>query len=123
MNAFLSWLSNLFANHKQYGKAPEEGRSPHWPTFRKHFLETHPSCEATGTDIDLELHHIVPFSKDPSLELSPTNIIVLTHPIHFFLGHWGDWHCFNPNIREDAAALLKKIQNRHRLVGEMFDVF
>lgn len=87
-------------------------RSPHWPAVRAAKLKQQPTCEATGSTDDLEVHHIIPFHEDPALELSEANLIVLNRPAHFIVGHLCSWRSWNPNIRKDAANLLKKIQAR-----------
>lgn len=111
---------------------PESERSGRWPTVRKHFLEAHPTCEGCGRDFNLNVHHIVPFHTNPSLELSVANLITLCagddatnsdgdrwadFNCHFYLGHDPDgpsgprksnWKLSNPNVRKDAKKHLIK---------------
>lgn len=87
-------------------------RSSHWPSVRAAKLKAQPTCEATGSKDDLEVHHVEPFHEDPSKELDPENLIVLNRPAHFIVGHLCSWRSYNPAVREDAAALLRKIKNR-----------
>ena len=96
------------------GKAPIfNKRSSKWPTVRKHFLETNISCSACGWTQDLEVHHIIPFHVDPSLELNPSNFIVLCDKLgkdncHLAIGHLGNFKQENPMVKEDAAENLSK---------------
>ena len=90
----------------------EQPRSPLWPEVRAAFLKTHPTCEATGTSHNLEVHHVLPFHDDPELELTPGNLITLRRDVHLLLGHLDDWTSYNPHVRADAAALLAAIRSR-----------
>ncbi len=93
-------------------------RSSKWPAVRKAFLETHGSCAACGTDKDLEVHHEKSFATHPSLELEPSNFIVLCrhgpHACHFRIGHGLRWDGGgNPDVRKDATESLKKVKAAH----------
>lgn len=95
-----------------YGQMP---RSPHWGSARKAFLDTHPTCEACGSNKDLNVHHEKPFHKFPKLELEPSNFITLCEGAgncHFIFGHLKSWLSFNENVREDAAHFLKELKGR-----------
>jgi 5-methylcytosine-specific restriction endonuclease McrA len=88
-------------------------RSSKWTTIRTNYLRAHPVCEACGSTIDLNIHHVIPFHIDPSKELDPTNLITLCRQHHLSIGHMcstnkPNWSCANPNVRKDAAAWLKK---------------
>jgi 5-methylcytosine-specific restriction enzyme A len=91
-------------------------RSGHWPQLEKETLEAHPFCAASGGEIHLQVHHIKPFHIHPDLELEPKNLIVLaagpTANFHFWLGHLGNWHSFNPHVIEQAAHFLKQVKHR-----------
>lgn len=98
------------------GKAPlGHKRSNHWPTVRKHFVESNPACAACGGKDKLEVHHIQPFHLNPELELDPNNLIALCESTsygiicHLVIGHNGDYKKINPNVIEDAAAILRKL--------------
>ena len=98
------------------GKAPLNAkRSTHWPTVRKNFLKLNPSCAACGDTAKLEVHHKMPFHLDPSLELDPNNLITLCESdsygiiCHLYIGHLGNYKKFNPNVTEDAASVLKRL--------------
>jgi 5-methylcytosine-specific restriction protein A len=88
--------------------APKKVRSSKWPAVRKAHLKAHPFCAACGQKTVLEVHHIVPFSDNPALELDPTNLITLCESAkggiicHMYLGHRGNYQDENPNIVEDA---------------------
>ena len=112
LHSIYSWLFS----RPQLSVTTEHPRSPEWPTVRKHFLESHPTCEACGegADAELEVHHVVPYHMDPSKELCPDNLITLCnkHEHHILFGHLQDFKSFNKTVREDAATWLKKIKNR-----------
>lgn len=98
------------------GKAPSGAtRSSRWPTVRKHFVKANPTCAACGGADKLEVHHIVPFHIDPILELEPNNLISLCESdsygvvCHLTIGHLGNYKKHNPDVREDAANMLKKL--------------
>lgn len=82
-------------------------RSPKWPKERALYLIDHPACEACGRTHDTQVHHVVPFHVNKSLELDRSNFIGLCGPhgcnAHFRIGHLGDWRKANPNVRRDAA--------------------
>jgi 5-methylcytosine-specific restriction protein A len=87
-----------------------------WRGVRQRHLTLFPECAATGSRELLEVHHVLPYHEHPELELDPGNLITLTNrpatPMHFLLGHLGNWSSWNPNVREDAARMREKIQNR-----------
>lgn len=99
------------------GKAPlGHKRSNHWPTVRKHFIESNPVCAACGGKEKLEVHHVSPYHLHPELELDPNNLITLCESkqinnliCHLVYGHLGNYKNFNPNVAEDAAASLQII--------------
>jgi hypothetical protein len=86
-------------------------RSPQWRTVRNRYIKDHPACEACGSTEDLNVHHILPFSTHPELELVESNLISLCRSHHLSVGHvcedgrrnWGE--CSNPNVRRDAARI------------------
>jgi len=97
---------------KLSGKVPLfSKRSSQWPTVREHFLKSNPSCAACGQTDHLQVHHIVPFSVDPSLELDAGNLITLCedeYSCHLKIGHLGSFRKANPEVRKDAAGALRK---------------
>lgn len=91
-------------------------RSGKWPGVRSRHLLENPACRACGKKKLLNVHHITPFHVRPELELEPTNLITLcetpSHNCHFMFGHGLDWRAYNPNVVEDAAAMLRIIMTR-----------
>ena len=66
----------------------------------------------------LEVHHIVPYHKNPNLELDSSNLITLCESksygivCHRSVGHIGDYKKTNPNVVEDAAYWNKKLTGK-----------
>lgn len=89
-------------------------RSPHWPAIRRAHLAREPSCQACGGVDQLEVHHIRPFHLHPDLELDQANLITLcehpAHNCHFHVGHFFNWHAWNPRVRSDAARFYEDRQ-------------
>jgi hypothetical protein len=83
------------------------GRSPQWPGVRAAYLKDHSLCAACGGDDYLQVHHIMPFHLDRTLELEPKNLITLceqpAYNCHFTWGHFHDWYGYNPNVKRDSA--------------------
>jgi hypothetical protein len=86
--------------------ADKAARSPHWPAFRRMHLRLEPTCRWCGGSLHLEVHHIAPFHLHPELELDPGNLITLCESpaidCHLVIGHFDDWHTFNPHVRRDC---------------------
>jgi len=90
-------------------------RSSHWPTVRKHFLKSNPTCAACGSNKHLNVHHVMPFHDDPAKELDLNNLITLCmdeHECHLKLGHGDDFKAYNPDIRTIAESVLKDPTSR-----------
>lgn len=90
-------------------------RSVYWSGVRKAHLESFPSCAACGTKRSPQVHHVVPVSVDPGLELDMDNLITLCNGpcrCHLVIGHLGSYKHHNPSVREDAAWLNEKIKSR-----------
>jgi 5-methylcytosine-specific restriction endonuclease McrA len=87
-------------------------RDPKWPVTRAAHLKKEDSCQACGIKTHLEVHHCIPVSVDKTLERVDSNLLTLCESpgknCHFEVGHFRRWSTFNPNVRADAAALLKK---------------
>ena len=115
-NAFTKHLRNRYFKSEPLvvGATP---RSPKWPTVRKHHLERFPTCAACGCDKDLDVHHIIPFSIKPELELDPNNLISLCSSsnefglnCHHVMGHKSAaWTMFNENVRQDCKDMKELI--------------
>lgn len=93
-------------------------RSNKWPKVRKEFMAIpgNDMCAACGKKASwrryLQVHHIVPFSVDPSKELDHDNLITLCGHHHLWVGHLGWFQSWNPNVVLDAMIMLERIQNR-----------
>ena len=93
-----------------------EGRSGKWPAVRAAHLKRQPACAACGQTKELNVHHRIPFHVDPSLELSPENLITLCEhspqSCHYHFGHCAlSWKAFNPHVVEDAATFqMRRIE-------------
>jgi hypothetical protein len=89
------------------------GRSPKWRNVRNDFVKNNPRCAACGTRSDLEVHHIIPYHVDPSLELDPSNLITLCGKrCHFLFGHFCDWSSWNTKVVQDCNVYSIRRQNR-----------
>ena len=110
----IQWFRNLFVVPSQRNIAA--GRSPHWPTVRKHFLESHGQCAFCGRKDKMEVHHMKPFHLDKSLELDPNNLITLCENggdgCHFTFGHLFDWKAYNPEVQAMSVHWQDRIKNR-----------
>jgi len=90
-------------------------RSPRWETVRKNHLKSFPTCAACGCSERLQVHHIVPFHVDRSLELEPDNLLTLCegkgeHQCHLNIGHLGNFKNYNPKVVEDSENFLDRIK-------------
>ncbi len=103
------------------GKCPPGAkRSPWWAATRKKHLAVHPRCALCGGTKKLEVHHVMPFHLDPSLELDDKNLITLCEQkkegitCHLFVGHLGNYKLANPDVRADAEAWRAKMAEARR---------
>lgn len=91
-------------------------RSSRWPAFRRAHLQNHPYCESCGKKkkVGMQVHHIVPFSVDPSKELINSNLLTLcSNPrCHLDKGHLGYWRSWNVNVLTDCKIWLWKYKTR-----------
>ena len=88
----MNWLKNLFID-RTFGVL----RSPDWSAFRKTYIKK--ECEICRARYFLELHHCIPFWKEPELELFPSNVVTLCRKHHYELGHFFSWKSYNIDIR------------------------
>lgn len=112
---------NMFTAIKDafQGKSPSisTARSSKWVTVRKQFLLKNPTCAACGGSQKLEAHHIKPFHLHPELELEESNLITLCESgrfglnCHLLIGHNGNFRKINADVKQDAAAINKKINS------------
>ena len=97
-------------------------RSKDWAKVRKAHLKLHPYCECCGKKkkLGVQVHHIVPFSIDPSRELDMHNLLTLCNNArcHLDRGHLGDWRSWNWNVKEDCKIWLWKYTTRPRRTNE-----
>jgi hypothetical protein len=94
-------------------KKKDTQRSPKWRAVQHAFLQMKPTCAACGSNIELQVHHIKPFHLHPELELQPSNLITMcmsAGECHLLVAHGGSFACYNPNVVEDAATLLRNPQ-------------
>lgn len=88
-------------------------RSPKWTSVRKEHIKNYPTCAACGSSKNLDVHHIIPYHINPSLELDPNNLITLCSKYcHFTFGHFMDWKSWNINVKKDAEKYLILKNNR-----------
>jgi hypothetical protein len=93
-------------------------RSIKWYMVRRHFikLKENSYCYACGTDKKLEVHHIVPYQVDESLELVESNMITLCKRCHLVFGHFGDFRKYNEAVVEDCIAYKMSRINHTRQI-------
>ena len=80
-------------------------RSSKWRGVRRAALLANPTCACCGSISLLQVHHIKPFNKFPTLELDPRNLIVLCmskNECHLLIGHGNNFKKYNPYIAADA---------------------
>lgn len=85
-----------------------QGRSKEWFAVRKSWLGWNPACAACNSRDKLEVHHIVPFGVDRSLELDTNNLITLCSHCHLVIGHLRDYRIYNDNVKKDAKEWQSK---------------
>lgn len=94
---------------KLFGGTP---RSPAWRYVRDDHIDRYPNCAACGRDKKLQVHHVVPFSCDPSLELDSDNLLTLCDRCHLLIGHGGAWAYHNEAVRTDVQYIKSLIARR-----------
>ncbi len=103
----LAWLKATF---KIGDPAKDHRRSNGWPRVERHHLKLFPWCAWCGTRSMLQVHHVIPFHVDRTLELEESNLLTLCMSdlkCHLKEGHDGNWHRWNPDIRAKAAKHLE----------------
>lgn len=106
---------------KSREKKKEKRRSPEWAAVRDKFLESHPVCSACGSTEKLQVHHIIPFHVNESLELDEKNLITLCmnfDECHLEIGHGDSWKCYNPHVVRDAEKHLESDEQHRKLIAE-----
>jgi 5-methylcytosine-specific restriction endonuclease McrA len=82
-----------------------------WPRVRRLHLEKYPECAACGRTELVDVHHVIPVSKDKTKECDPENLLTLCHdPCHLVHGHLMDWRRSNPDVREDCKRYREKLE-------------
>jgi 5-methylcytosine-specific restriction protein A len=99
-----------------------KNRSAKWPAVRDAFIEKRKECFVCGSKKNLEVHHIVPFSDNPDLELVEDNLIILCESkkygvnCHLFFGHVGNYKFSNENILKDASEWKDRFEKRSKQI-------
>ena len=86
-------------------------RSSGWSRARSKHLDKQPYCAVCGRLTHLEVHHKVPVSRAPELELDPENLITLcdgSTRCHFVFGHLGNWKRCNQLVERDADYMTER---------------
>ena len=114
LEKLIGWLTRWKTGLEKREAELELGaqRSSRWRSVRNEYLRTHKVCAVCGGDNDLDVHHRIPFHKDPSLELEPNNFITLCTPHHFLVGHLMSWRSWNSEVDRDASDWRLKIISR-----------
>mgnify|MGYP001573406066 CR=1 FL=1 len=93
-------------------------RNPKWAKVRNEFLLFNPLCEVCGSNKHCEIHHIIPFNINPTLELVKDNLITLCESkkngvnCHLFFGHLGNYQKFDTKVKEDTKNWNNKLKGR-----------
>lgn len=85
------------------------------------FIKENYKCAACGSTKRLQVHHVLPFSNRPDLELDFSNLITLCMDVdecHFRLGHGGSFRHYNPNVVADAAEYMSSTAEKRMLIIE-----
>lgn len=107
--AMINWLKQWWQGEdREFGVA----RSPLWNYFRNKHIEQNPLCAVCDTKEDCAVHHIIPFTVNPHLELKPENFLTLCREHHLWIGHLGSFRSYNIDVIEDAKIMNTKIKNR-----------
>ena len=102
------------------GKVPKGAkRSSKWRKLRQEFLKKQPVCQVCLTKKKLEVHHIIPFQINSSLELEESNLITLCRDHHLLFGHLDNYRGFNLDIINDIEIWRDKIQRQRELLERL----
>lgn len=102
-------------------KIKSRRRSSLWDEVRDDFLEKNSTCAACGSTKRLQVHHVIPFSNRPELELEVSNLITLcmgVNECHFRIGHGCSFKHYNPNVLADSIAFLTATEKDRTLIVE-----
>jgi len=99
------------------GKAEKgQKRSSKWRKVRAEHIKKNPVCVVCGGKKKLEIHHRIPFSIAPDLELEPSNLMTLCESgkyglvCHRLIGHLGNYRRINMSVDVDAATWHIKLK-------------
>lgn len=101
------WFITQFIDKWFGDRALGGARSPHWNALRKDYIAGHPLCEVCGKKAR-DIHHLIPFSVDPSKELLWENLTALCRDCHWSYAHLFSWRSYNNELKEWA----KKVKER-----------
>jgi hypothetical protein len=88
-------------------------RASQWRRVREKHLEKEPACVACGRKENVIVHHILPVSIAPELELAENNLVTLcAAPCHIVFGHFFSYHCYNRDVRKMAQQYYVKLMQR-----------
>lgn len=108
----VNYFKDLYLGKTDKGKK----RSSKWPKVRVEHLKKHPVCELCGGSEKVEVHHLVPYSVAPKLELEKWNLFTLCESLkngvncHLWFGHAGRYVTFNSNCVEDVKEWKRKVK-------------
>ena len=85
-------------------------RSGKWWTVRCQHIKDNPLCIGCGTKKDVQVHHIIPVSIDPSKELIQNNLCTLCKYCHFVFGHLHNYKNYNPEVIRDCQEHYKRVK-------------
>jgi len=98
------------------GKALKgQRRSSKWRKIRAAHIKKNPRCNCCGLKTKVEVHHIIPFSIAPDLELNPENLMTLCENkkwginCHLLVGHLGNYRRINAAVAVDAISWRMKL--------------
>ena len=106
---FINWLLSFFKHDICALGVPRSGE---WRRVRKEHLKNEPCCQICERKRKLEVHHVIPFTTDPNLELDPTNLVTFCNSCHFIFGHLCKWASYNSTVREDIKKWQKRFTER-----------
>ena len=112
--SFFTWLyRKLFCPLLPRFILEARTRSSEWRRVRQAHLEKEPVCQACGRNRELDVHHIVPVSFDPTKELDLGNLITLcSSPCHIVFGHLLNYQCYNKDVRNTVRVYRATYENQ-----------
>ena len=72
-----------------------------WLNVQREKRRLNPRCQVCGSDVKLQIHHIIPTSVDYSKVYDLANLVTLCgghRNCHLVHGHLGNYNSHNPNI-------------------------